>query len=197
MRPPEIVLASASTARTRMLTNAGVRHCCDPADIDETSIKQNWLGSPQGLAQKLAFEKARVVSLRHRGALVIGSDQILALDDEILDKPGSVEAAAEQLRQLRGHTHRLISAVSVVCDDQELWTYSDHADLSMRDFSDVFLHDYLDHVGADVTSSVGAYHLEGLGAQLFQSIEGDFFTVLGMPLIALLNFLRHKGALTL
>jgi len=194
---PQIVLASASRARTRMLKDAGVRHLCDPADIDEAAIKQNWLGSVEGLAQKLALEKALVVSARHGGALVIGSDQVLAVADEILDKPGATQHAKEQLKYLRGREHRLISAVSIVCNGEELWSFYDHADLKMRNFSDAFLQDYLQRVGQDVISSVGAYHLEGLGAQLFESVEGDFFTVLGLPLINVLNFLRLRGALAL
>jgi len=192
---PQIVLASASQARTRMLEDAGVHHLCDPADIDEAAIKQNWSGSVEGLAQKLALKKALVVSARHRDALVIGSDQVLAVGDEILDKPGAIPRAKEQLIYLRGREHRLISAVSIVCNGEELWSFHDHADLKMRNFSDAFLQDYLQRVGQDVISSVGAYHLEGVGAQLFENVEGDFFTVLGLPLIHVLNFLRLRGAL--
>lgn len=194
---PKIVLASASAARTRMLKDAGVDHLCDPADIDEAAIKCNWSGSAEGLAQKLALEKALAVSPRHDDALVIGSDQVLALGDEILDKPGTTQRAKEQLIHLRGRKHRLISAFSIVCNGEELWSDNDHADLTMRNFSDTFLQDYLQCVGEDVVSSVGAYHLEGLGAQLFESVEGDFFTVLGLPLMDVLNFLRLRGALAL
>jgi len=194
---PEIVLASASRARTRMLKDAGVCHLCDPADVDEATVKQNWSGSIEGLAQKLALEKALVVSARHGDALVIGSDQVLAVADEILDKPGSIERAKDQLIYLRGREHRLISAVSIVCNGEELWSFHDHANLKMRNFSNAFLQNYLQCVGQDVISSVGAYHLEGFGAQLFESVEGDFFTVLGLPLINVLNFLRLRGGLTL
>ena len=194
---PQIVLASASQTRMRMLEDAGVRHFCDPADIDEAAIKQNWLGSAEGLAQKLALEKALTVSARHDGALVIGSDQVLVVADKILDKPGSTQHAKEQLIYLRGREHRLISAVNIVFNGEELWSFHDHADLKMRHFSDAFLQDYLQRAGQDVVSSVGAYHLEGFGAQLFESVEGDFFTVLGLPLINVLNFLRLRGALAL
>jgi len=194
---PKIVLASASVARTRMLKDAGVDHLCDPADIDEAAMKRNWSGSAEGFAQKLALEKALAVSPRHVDALVIGSDQVLTLGDEIFDKPGTTQRAKEQLIHLRGRKHRLISAVSVVCNGEELWSDNDHADMTMRNFSDTFLENYLQRVGEDVVSSVGAYHLEGLGAQLFESVEGDFFTVLGLPLMDVLNFLRLRGALAL
>jgi len=192
---PGVVLASASWARTRMLKDAGVDHLCDPADIDEAAVKLDWPGSAEGLAQKLALEKARAVSPRHVGALVIGSDQVLVLGEDIFDKPGNLQRAKEQLKHLRGRKHRLISAVSVVCNGEELWSYCDGADLTMRNFSDAFLEDYLQRVGEDVVSSVGAYHLEGIGAQLFDRVNGDFFTVLGLPLIDVLNFLRLQGAL--
>lgn len=191
----DLILASASQTRTRLLVEAGVNHICDPANIDETAIKTIWSGPAKGLAEKLAREKAQAVSARHCGALVIGSDQVLALGDEIFDKPESVQRARQNLEQLRGREHRLISAVSVVCDGQELWAHTDSAALVMRLFSDAFLDDYLDCVGEDVIYSVGAYHLEGLGAQLFETVTGDFFTVLGLPLIPLLSFLRTQNIL--
>jgi len=197
MPPPNLVLASASAARTRMLKDAGVDHLCDPADIDEAAVKRNWSGPAEGLAQKLALEKAQAVSPRHSDALVIGCDQVLALGDDIFDKPGTVQRAKEQLKHLRGRKHRLISAVSVVCNGEELWSYYDCADLTVRNFSDAFLEYYLQRVGKDVVSSVGAYHLEGIGAQLFDSVNGDFFTVLGLPLMDLMKFLRLRGALAL
>jgi len=188
----DLILASASQARTRLLAGAGINHHCDAAHIDETAIKKTWSGTAKGLAEKLAREKAQVVSTRHPGALVIGSDQVLAFGDEIFDKPESVQRARQNLEQLRGHEHKLISAVSVVCDGQELWTHTDSAVLIMRSFSDAFLEDYLNRVGGDVIHSVGAYHLEGRGAQLFETVTGDFFTVLGLPLIPLLSFLRTQ-----
>jgi len=191
----DLILASASQARTRLLAEAGVNHHCDPAHIDETGIKKTWSGPAKGLAEKLAREKAQVVSARHPGALVIGSDQVLAFGDKIFDKPESVQCARQSLKQLRGHEHKLISALNVVCDGQELWTHTDSAVLIMRSFSDAFLEDYLNRVGEDVIHSVGAYHLEGRGAQLFETVTGDFFTVLGLPLIPLLSFLRTQNFL--
>lgn len=191
----KLVLASASRARTRMLLDAGIPHTCDPADLDEAKIKTAWSGSPNGLAEKLALEKALTVSPRHPGAWVVGSDQVLAFDGQVLDKPGNMDAARAQLLRLRGREHRLISAVVVVQDDKAAWSHVDTAVLAMRDFSDAFLDDYLDRAGQDVVASVGAYHLEGLGAQLFDHIDGDFFTILGLPLLPLLKAMRAQGAI--
>jgi len=192
---PDLILASASVARTRLLTDAGVAHICDPADIDEDAVKRNWSGDAAGLAEKLALEKARVVGVRHPNALVIGSDQVLVLDDVVFDKPGSLEKVRDQLECLRGRKHCLISAVSLVQNGQVVWSHTTRATLTMRPFSDAFLDDYLDRVGSTVKNSVGAYHLEGLGAQLFEAVDGDFFTILGLPLIELLDALRRRGVL--
>lgn len=191
-----IVLASASAARTRLLHDAGVAHICDPADIDEAALKQSWTDTPQNLALVLAAHKARAVSARHPDAFVIGADQILALDDQIFDKPGTISQAAAQLKQLRGKSHALISAVVLVQNETCIWNFADQAHLTMRAFSDDFLNEYLETVGTKVVSSVGAYHLEGLGAQLFERIEGDYFTVLGLPLIPLLGELRRRLLIT-
>jgi len=192
---PDLILASASVARTRLLTDAGVAHICDPADIDEDAVKWNWSGDAAGLAEKLALEKARVVGVRHPNALVIGSDQVLVLDDVVFDKPGSLEKVRDQLECLRGRKHCLISAVSLVQNGQVVWSHTTRATLTMRPFSDAFLDDYLDRVGSTVKNSVGVYHLEGLGAQLFEAVDGDFFTILGLPLIELLDALRRRGVL--
>lgn len=191
----KIILASASSVRSRMLIDAGVEHTCDPADLDETMLKKQWSGSAQGLAQHLAEEKARAVSLRHIDHLVIGADQVLVFGEDIFDKPGTLEKAREQLSALRGGEHHLISAVSLARNGVVVWSHADQATLRMRSFSDAFLHDYLHRVGDQVTSSVGAYHFEGLGAQLFETIDGDFFTILGLPLLALLTALRAEGHL--
>lgn len=193
----DIVLASASRARTRMLSDAGISHTTHPADLDESALQKDWSDTPARLAETLAEAKALNVSPHYRGALVIGSDQVLALEDEVLTKPGSLQNVGEQLKRLRGKQHSLLSSVAVVKDQTILWSHTDRADLYVRNFSDDFLRDYISRVGQEVKDSVGAYHLEGLGAQLFERIEGDYFTVLGLPLIPLLNFLRTQGGVRL
>lgn len=190
-----IVLASSSQARTRLLTSAGVRHICDPANVDEAAIKAGWTGRPEALARELARTKALAVSARHPGALVIGADQVLALGSATIDKPGSVDNVRSQLERLSGREHRLISAVAVACGPDVLWDLVDTAHMHMRRLSAGFLDEYVARVGTGVASSAGAYHLENLGAQLFEKVEGDFFTVMGLPLIPLLNFLRSRNAL--
>jgi len=193
-----IVLASASSARRAMLAAAGVTLALDPAGIDEDPVKQTLrerLTHPAAIAEHLAVLKARDVSLRRPGALVIGADQTLELDGADFDKPRDRAEARSQLQALRGRTHHLYSAAAAVRDGQTRWCHVAAATLSMRDFSDTFLDDYLDRAGEAVLSSVGGYQLEGLGAQLFTAIEGDFFTILGLPLLPLLEFLRIDGEL--
>jgi septum formation protein len=190
-----IVLASSSQARTRLLTSAGVRHICDPANVDEAAIKAGWTGRPEALARELARTKALAVSARHPDALVIGADQVLALGSTVIDKPGTVDNVRGQLVRLSGREHRLISAVAVASGPDVLWDLVDTAHMHMRRLSDGFLDEYVARVGSGVASSAGAYHLENLGAQLFEKVEGDFFTVMGLPLIPLLNFLRARKAL--
>lgn len=190
-----IVLASASAARTRLLTDAGVEHVRDPAHVNEAAIKADWSGRPEALARELARTKALAMTTKHPDALVIGADQVLALGRNIVDKPGNVNKVRAQLEKLRGREHRLISAVAVAQGPDVLWDLVDTAHMRMRPFSDAFLDDYVTRAGASVAGSAGAYHLENLGAQLFEAVEGDFFTVMGLPLIPLLNFLRNQGAL--
>jgi len=191
----KIILASGSQARTRLLANAGVDHVCDPPHVNEKAIKASWAGRPEALARELARTKALTVSARHPDALVIGGDQVLALGAHVLDKPETLQDVHDQLVRLRGREHRLISAVAVAHGPDIGWDLVDTAHMHMRAFSDAFIDDYVARVGQEVIGSVGAYHLENLGAQLFDRVEGDFFTVLGLPLIALLNYLRTHGAL--
>lgn len=193
-----IILASASRARRAMLESAGVSLTVDVAAVDEDAMKQAMrveTNSPGRVAETLAELKAVRVSARHPGALVIGADQMLDQDGLWFDKPKTTEEARAQLMSLRHRTHRLTSAVVAVRDGRRVWYHTDQALLTMRNFSDSFLDHYLETVGDAVRSSVGAYQLEGLGAQLFLSAEGDFFTILGLPLLPLLDFLRENGEL--
>lgn len=190
-----VVLASASAVRSRILAGAGIEHVRDPSGLDESEIKtQN--RDPAIAAGLLAEAKAAQVSERHPGALVIGADQILDLDGFWFDKPRSRGEAEAHLRKLRGLTHTLLSAVSVVRDGRPLWRHVGEARLTVREFGDAFLAAYLEQAGPDILDSVGAYRLEGLGSQLFSEIKGDYFTVLGLPLLPLLAFLRGQGIVT-
>lgn len=193
-----IVLASGSATRRDMLARAGVAFSVDVAAVDEDSVKQAMraeTSNPARAAEMLAELKATRVSARHPGTIVIGADQMLDCDNVWFDKPADPSAARAQLDALRGKTHRLTSAVVAVRDGQRLWRHTETAKLTMRRFSDTFLDDYLAKAGDAVTGSVGAYQLEGLGVQLFMLVEGDHFTILGLPLLALLDFLRENGEL--
>ena len=194
---PDLVLASASSARRRLLADVGVPVIIDPADVDEAAVKHELLGrgaGPGDVAVALAELKALTVAARRPGALVIGCDQVLAAGDRLFDKPPDLDAARAHLLALRGRQHRLISAVAVARDGAILWRHDEAAELTMRSFSDAFLDAYMALAGPAVLGSVGAYALEGTGAQLFARIEGDHFTIQGLPLLALLNFLRTAGA---
>jgi len=191
-----VVLASASRARAALLEAAGLEVTIAPASIDEDEIKQAFRAAGEGAAAcatALAEAKAARAARRHPGRLVIGADQMLECDGDWLDKPADAAQARMHLQALRGRTHVLVSAACVARDGAVLWHATDRAALTMRRFSDAFLDRYLDAAGEAVLHSVGAYHLEGLGAQLFSRIEGDYFTILGLPLLPLLEFLRGHG----
>jgi septum formation protein len=191
-----LVLASGSTIRRTLLINAGLDVTADPASIDEGEIKKRMReqNAPAlAAAIELAAAKARAVSPRHPGKLVIGADQILTLGSQWFDKPGDRTAAAAQLERLAGRPHQLISAVAVVEGETEIWRTAQSVTLHMRPLGRAFIESYLDRAGPAALSSVGAYQLEGLGAQLFTAIDGDYFTVLGLPLLPLLGFLRQRG----
>lgn len=191
-----LVLASASRSRQTMLRDAGVSFVIDPADVDENAIKRKLGGIDAATAAKtLAMVKAETVSLRHPEALVIGSDQILTCEGRWFDKPADRAAAKTQLMVLGGRSHELIAAVMVMRSGKPVWSHVDRALLVMRAFSEVFIDEYLDRIGADAFLSVGAYQVEGLGIQLFETIEGDIFTIMGMPLLPLLKFLRTEKVL--
>ena len=191
-----LVLASASQARRMMLERAGVAVVCDPASLDEAAVKSGAVGeAPAQVAAILAEMKAREVSARHPGALVIGSDQMLVCEGVWYDKPATVAEARAQLTALRGRSHTLTSAAVILRDGQVLWRHAEAARLTMRDFSDDFLDQYLDEAGAGICQTVGCYRIEGPGLQLFSRVEGDHFVILGMPLLALLAALRDLGDL--
>lgn len=189
-----LILASKSAARIEMLTRAGLHFEIVPADIDEAGVKKAYNGElPELLAGELAFQKARRVSEYHKGATVIGSDSILTAAGQLLSKAKDKNDAREKLIFLRGKTHRIISAVSVCRGGAEIWSHVDHADLTMKPFADDFLDRYIDGAGDILTTCVGAYAIEEYGIRLFENIEGDYFTILGMPLLPLLNFLEKEG----
>jgi septum formation protein len=193
-----LVLASASPARAALLEGAGLTFKIVPAAVDEAALREHLLseGAPlSDIAALLAEAKAKAVARHHPDALVIGADQILLLGHEIFEKPGDIPAARETLQRLRGKTHELISAVVLVRGADALWHGSDAARLTMRNFSPGFLEGYLEAEGDTVLGSVGAYHLEGRGAQLFDRVEGDYFTILGLPLLQLLGVLRDAELL--
>ncbi|MFZ2067735.1 MAG: Maf family protein [Xanthobacteraceae bacterium] len=191
-----LVLASKSNIRRALLAAAGVAVEVVPSDIDERAVEgEAPLKSPAGVAALLARAKASAVVRSRPGRLVLGADQVLALDAKRFTKPADRAAARAQLRELAGRTHELHSAIAFVQDATVLFEHVSTARLTMRTFSDEFLERYLDAAGAAATESVGAYQLEGLGVQLFDSVDGDYFTVLGLPLLAVLDFLRRHGCL--
>lgn len=193
-----LVLASGSPTRARLLADAGLAVLVDPAAIDEEEIRAGFRAEGRdavACATALAESKARHVSARHPGALVLGADQILESGGRWLEKPGDLASARAQLKTLRGTRHTLISAAAVAQTGAVIWHVADRAHLTMRSFSDGFLDAYVAAAGAEILDCVGAYRLEDLGAQLFERVDGDFFTVLGLPLLPLLDFLRGHGAL--
>ena len=195
-----IVLASASRSRAMLLKKAGINVEICPANIDEKAIKENCRRDHIDVATTsaiLARRKAEKISRQSVEAFVIGADQMLDCGGDWLDKPTDMIAAVETLRLLRGTAHELVTSVGIVRAGEEIWNYTDRAQLVMREFSDSFLHDYVERVGKDALSSVGAYQLEGLGIQLFERIEGDYFTILGFPLLPVLEFLRAEGVVDL
>lgn len=194
-----IVLASGSAARQRLLRAAGIGFVVDVAHIDETAVIESLAAEkapPRDVADVLAELKAVKVSARHPQDFVVGADQVLSVGTVLFQKPGTMAAARAQLQQLRGRTHVLSSAVSVARGGSVIWRDVQEARLTMRDFSDPFLDAYLAETGEDILGSVGAYHVEGRGIQLFSRIEGDTFTILGLPMLPLIDFLRTHGMLT-
>ena len=196
--PPRVVLASASPARARLLAAAGVTFTVSPVRVDEGEIRDSLAAegaSVANAAQTLAELKAERCSARESDAVVIGGDQILALDARWFGKAATMDEARAQLRDLRGRAHVLSTAVAVARDGKAVWRHVVAAKMTMRDFTDAFLDAYLDAEGEAALGSVGAYCLEGRGAQLFSRVEGDYFGILGLPLLPLLAYLRQQGAL--
>jgi septum formation protein len=196
---PAVILASRSKARARLLGAAGVVVRLQAAAVDEDAVKEATRAAgtpPADAAVTLAGLKAmQVAPTAPPEALIIGADQILAVDERWLDKPSSRDQARAQLIELRGRRHELFSAAVVVAGGERLWHHVAPARLWVRPFSDAFLEHYLQTAGDAVLGSVGAYHVEGLGAQLFTRIEGDHFVIQGLPLLPLLDFLRTRGVL--
>ena len=195
--PPErLILASKSAARQAMLTDAGVPFSVQIADVDEDAVKSTHdPADPVGLAVELARVKALAVSRRDPDAWVLGADQTLAFDGGLVSKAGSLAAARVRLASMRGRVHHLHSGAALARNGQIVWSGVDTATMRVRDFSDGFLDAYLTAEGEGLLACVGSYRLEGMGSQLFESIEGDYFTVLGLPLWPVLAELRRAGVL--
>lgn len=193
-----VVLASGSASRRSLLTNAGLTFDVVPADYDEVAARAALEGTgatPGDVAEVLARGKAEEVSARSGDAIVIGGDQILALGDEIFEKPDGMDGARRTLLKLRGRSHTLNCGVCLARNGEVFWSHVDIAHMTMRNFSPEWLGQHLAEVGPDVCQSVGAYQLEGRGVQLFSEIKGSYFTILGLPLLPLLGALRRLGVM--
>ncbi|MFC4726009.1 nucleoside triphosphate pyrophosphatase [Glycocaulis abyssi] len=190
-----LVLASGSASRRAILEKAGVPFTIDPADIDEGAVKAKFSGSPAELALELARQKALAVSPRQPGKLVLGADQVLEFEGRAYDKSCDPDEARKRLIMLRGQTHALVGGLVLARDGEIVWQYESRCEMQVRAFSDAFLDRYMRDAGSILTAGVGGYAYEGLGAQLFDRVEGDFFAVLGLPLLPLLDALRQHGAL--
>ncbi len=191
-----LILASASPARQAILKNAGICARSHPAGIDERAAEMPLIQSGAGaddLAQALAMIKARHVSEQHLGDLVIGADQTLEIEGERLNKPADMAAARRQLLKLAGKEHQLHSAIACCRNGAVIWQYMETVTLTMRPLTPAEIGRYLAMVGASALASVGSYQIEGPGIQLFARIEGDYFAILGLPLLPLLTFLRSQG----
>ncbi len=194
----QIVLASGSITRRRLLEAAGVPFDVEPANVDEDEFKLGLRAEGAAgieIAEVLAEAKAMYVSRKRAGRMILGADQILECDGETFDKPVNREDAVRQLRSLRGRRHELISYAVIVRDGQRIWQGVDRARLEMRETSDEFIDAYLDTIGDDVYNGPGGYRVEALGVQLFRRIDGSHYTILGLPLLALLDYLRDNGIL--
>jgi septum formation protein len=191
-----LILASQSAVRKSLLVNAGIAVETVPADIDERKIQQgSGLTDPGQVAALLAAEKAKFISAKHPERYVVGADQTLALGERLFSKPADLAAATAHIKTLSGQTHTLHSSVSIAKDGMALFSHVSVARMTMRSLTDSEIAAYIGEAGAAVTSSVGAYQLERTGVHLFERIEGDHFTILGLPLLPLLGFLRSRNLL--
>lgn len=196
--PKPIILASQSVIRRALLSAAGVAFTADSARIDERAVEDALSGSgatPADLAEVLAVAKADEVSARHRQALVIGCDQTLSLAGEVLHKCADMEAARQRLLQLSGRTHELNSAIAIAENGETTWQTVSIAHMSVRVLTPAYVGQHLAQAGDAILGSVGAYQIEGVGIQLFEAIDGDYFTIAGLPLLPLLGELRRRGVI--
>ena len=198
-RRPQLILASSSKVRARLLEAAGLDFTVQSPGLDEHAMRHavgsTGALSPQDIAEVLARAKAEAVSELMPGAFVIGADQVLAFGGRILSKPDSMEAARKELLDLSGKSHILHSAVALAANGGTVWAHSESSTLVMRKLTPQFIGRYLAAAGEEVLSSVGSYQIEGLGIQLFEKIDGDYFSILGLPLLPLLDALRREGAI--
>ena len=186
-----LTLASGSQVRAALMRGAGLEFDVAVSGVDEDAIKADHRGTPDALALRLAEAKARAVA---RDGLVVGADQILVCEGTLFDKPRDIDEARENLKKFRGRTHALVSGTVLLDDGAPVWSLSEQVSLTMRAFSDEFLEAYLLEAGGDVLKSVGCYQLEGPGVQLFEAVDGDYFAILGLPLVPLLGALRARSA---
>ena len=187
---PDVILASKSASRRAMLDGVALKYRAIPADLDERAIGDQYANDPKKMATELARQKALAVASQNPDALVIGSDSLVALEGKIFNKADSAQEAVQKILSLSGKTHHLISAVAVAKGGVILWDSCDSAAMTMRNFDETFARDYVAKIGNAATDCVGAYQLEALGPWLFEKIEGDYFTILGMPLVQLLGYLQ-------
>lgn len=198
MANPTVILASGSKARQEMLRNAGVSFDVIPADIDEEKILSEMVSNNKNvedIAKKLAEEKSLKISKENKDNYIIGSDQILSLNNKLYSKAKNKNEAKEKLLELSSKTHQLTSAVCVTKNNKIIWSSFSQAQLSLKDLTEEKIDNYLERAGDDIYNCVGCYALESIGIQLFDKIEGDYFTILGMPLLPLLTFLEKEGVL--
>ena len=194
IKDSKIILASTSKSRKNILKLAGVKYTAINSGVDEEKTKKNYKGSPRDLALILAKEKAQAISKIKKNCLVIGADQVLSFNGKVFNKPKNLKEAKKNLLLFRGKTHYLNSATVIFFNNKIIWKNEQSPKMKMRKFSEKFLESYLRDVGKDVKLSAGGYSIENKGAQLFSKIEGDFFSILGLPLLPLMEKLRKLNA---